>query len=374
MFVKSQISLTHLRTMMGPWGLYQHARLSVPRVEEGYCTDDNARAVQLLVELAAHQQLVSLSENVNNFLEPCWLFVQQAQMPSGIFRNFRASDGRWLDDQGSEDTQARVARCLSTILSWDSHEERRRQAAAMLDQLLPHIQHFRCSRSLAESMIALADLPPSVMTQQTTAALQFAWQQLKSRWHKHASDQWPWFEPQLTYANAILIHGWLAGTQALSAQPDRVTMNIISRGTRWLIRTTIQGDNFVPVGNKAWYYRHAVRSRYDQQPIEAHTMFDFLLAHNKQVARSMSPAIIAAPYLWWYGSNCQRACLVNHQRGSGCDGLTAHGQNKNQGAESLLAYLRSELLFRQAPLHVRQYGERRLTQLVPRMADATFPT
>lgn len=359
---------------MGPWGLYQHARLSVPRLEEGYCTDDNARAVQLLVELAAHHQLVSLSENVNNFLEPCWLFVQQAQTPSGAFRNFRASDGRWLDDQGGEDTQARVARCLSTVLSWDSHEERRRQAAAMLDQLLPHIQRFRYSRSLAESMIALVGLPPSARTRQTVAALQFAWQRLKSRWHRHASDQWPWFEPQLTYANAILTHGWLAGTRALSVQPDRAAMNIISRSTRWLIRTTIQEGSFVPVGNKAWYYRHAVWSRYDQQPIEAHTMFDWLLAYNKQAAQPMSPAIIAAPYLWWYGFNCQQACLVSHQRGSGYDGLTAHGQNKNQGAESLLAYLRSELLFRQAPLNVRQYGERRLAQLVPRMADATFPT
>lgn len=360
--------------MMGPWGLYQHARLSVPRLEEGYCTDDNARAVQLLVELAAHHQLVSPSENINNFLELCWLFVQQAQMPSGVFRNFRASDGRWLDDQGSEDTQARVARCLSTVLSWDSHEERRRQAAAMLDQLLPHIRRFRYSRSLAEAMIALAGLPPAARTQQTVAALQFAWQQLKSRWYKHASGQWLWFEPQLTYANAILAHGWLAGTRALSVQSDRAAMDIISRSTRWLVKTTIQGGSFVPVGNEAWYSRHAVRSRYDQQPIEAHTMFDFLIAYNKQAVQPVSPAIVAAPYLWWHGLNCQRVCLVNHQRGSGYDGLTAHGQNKNQGAESLLAYLRSELLFRQAPSNVRQYGERRLTQLAPRMADAMSPT
>lgn len=360
--------------MMGPWGLYQHARLSVPRLEEGYCTDDNARAVQLLVELVAQHQLVSLSENVNNFLESCWLFVQQAQTPSGAFRNFRAHDGRWLDSQGSEDTQARVARCLSTVLSWDSHEERRCQAAAMLNRLLPHIQRFRYSRSLAESIIALAGLPPSARTQQTVAVLQFAWQRLESGWRRHASDQWSWFEPQLTYANALLTHGWLAGAWALSAQPDRAAMSIISRSTRWLVKTIIQGGNFVPVGNKAWYYQHAARSRYDQQPIEAHTMFDWLLVYNKQVVQPMPPAIIAAPYLWWYGSNCQGACLINHQRGSGYDGLTAHGQNKNQGAESLLAYLRSELLFRQAPSNVRRYGERRLTQLAPRMANTMFPT
>ena len=362
---------------MGPKGLYQHARLSVPRLAEGYCTDDNARAVQLLVELAAHQHLVSLSEKVNDFLEPCWFFVQQAQTSSGAFRNFRASDGRWLDDRGSEDTQARVARCLAAVLSHDRHEERRQQAAAMLDRLVPHLRRFRFCRSLAEAMIALEGLPPANRTPQTAAALQFAWQQLKSKWERHASGQWPWFEPKLTYANAILTHGWLSGTRALSVQPDRAAMDIISRSTEWLIKTTIQGDTFVPVGNKSWYFRDAqgfVRSRYDQQPIEAHTMFDWLLAYNQQAAQPLSPAIIVAPYLWWYGSNSQRVLVFNQRRGAGYDGLTAHGRNENQGAESLLAHLRSELLFRQAPLKVRQYGERQLRQLVPRREAVAFPT
>ncbi len=43
--------LAHFGAMMGPQGLYQHATIRTPLLSEGYCTDDNARAIQMLVRL-----------------------------------------------------------------------------------------------------------------------------------------------------------------------------------------------------------------------------------------------------------------------------------------------------------------------------------
>jgi len=35
-------------------------------------------------------------------------FVERCQRADGLFRNFRAADGNWLDEVGSDDSQGRA--------------------------------------------------------------------------------------------------------------------------------------------------------------------------------------------------------------------------------------------------------------------------
>ena len=46
---------------------------------------------------------------------------------------------------------------------------------------------------------------------------------------------------------------------------------------------------------------------------------------------------------WFHGQNSLRQPLVDVHRGACCDGLQPSGVNRNQGAESTLAYLWAEL-------------------------------
>ena len=46
---------------------------------------------------------------------------------------------------------------------------------------------------------------------------------------------------------------------------------------------------------------------------------------------------------WFYGQNSVRQPLVDVRSGACCDGLQRSGVNRNQGAESTLAYLWSEV-------------------------------
>ncbi len=41
------MNLQHLRLMTDSTGILQHATFSIPRYEDGYCLDDNARALLL---------------------------------------------------------------------------------------------------------------------------------------------------------------------------------------------------------------------------------------------------------------------------------------------------------------------------------------
>src|SRR5689334_10913410 len=43
--------LRHFASLMGPHGLYQHATPEGPILSQGYCVDDNARAVSMLIRL-----------------------------------------------------------------------------------------------------------------------------------------------------------------------------------------------------------------------------------------------------------------------------------------------------------------------------------
>ncbi len=48
-------------------------------------------------------------------------------------------------------------------------------------------------------------------------------------------------------------------------------------------------------------------------------------------------------YRWFLGQNTLRAPLYDHETKGCCDGLLPNGINRNQGAESTLAYLISHL-------------------------------
>jgi len=53
-------------------------------------------------------------------------------------------------------------------------------------------------------------------------------------------------------------------------------------------------------------------------------------------------------HAWFHGQNSLCQPLVDVQHGACCDGLQASGLNRNQGAESTLAYLWAELLHRES--------------------------
>ncbi len=98
-----RMNLEHLQRMSDSTGIIQHACYSIPNHHEGYCTDDNARALILTVLLEElgkdSQELHSLASTYAAFLN--YAFDQK----SGRFRNFLGFDRRWLEKDGSDDSQ-----------------------------------------------------------------------------------------------------------------------------------------------------------------------------------------------------------------------------------------------------------------------------
>ncbi len=344
--------LSHFTVMMGPWGLYQHATVREPLLREGYCVDDNARAVIVLSRLLS----IVPSEDITmtkDLLLKCWKFVCEAELESGHYHNFRSSEGVWLETDESEDMYARLIRMLGEVLRNDQLSDLHSQAKRMLQLLLTRASSMQAPRFWAECVIALVDLPDDAgLGDRKEPLLQQGREVLGRLWETNSSPDWMWFEESMTYANALLPHGLLASRLY---GKDSAVEDMLHESAAFLIRTTIQNGIFVPIGSNGWYPKGKTPSHDNQQAIEAGTMFDFLLAYHDAFPELVTIETVAAPYLWFFGHNTNRAMMADESTGACLDGLFLHGVNPNYGAESMLAYQYAELLFQNAPASIRQY-------------------
>ncbi len=83
---------------------------------------------------------------------------------------------------------------------------------------------------------------------------------------------------------------------------------------------------------------------YDQQPVEASTMASAALAAREVTCDDRYQQLFDRCYTWFAGANSLGLPLADPKDGSCCDGLTSSGLNLNQGAESTLAFLWTQLL------------------------------
>lgn len=92
------LNLGHLRRLTDDVGILQHAVATVPNYNEGYTTDDNARALMLMVclEEFGKERMAQTKELAARYMAFLW----HAHNPqNGHFRNFMAYDRRWLEER-----------------------------------------------------------------------------------------------------------------------------------------------------------------------------------------------------------------------------------------------------------------------------------
>lgn len=351
--------LDHFHALMGPHGLWQHATGRVPNLAEGYCTDDNARAVQVLLHLKSRAEGHEIDE-IDALLGPCWRFLREAQETPGDYWNFRDASGAWLPQGRSGDMYARIFRALVTVLILDSDESRQREAQRSLLALEPHLRRLTAPRAWAEIALAAASLLVETRQKDGGESLERAGVEcLKSLWRAEASPAWPWFEAKMTYANALFPHALLSVRKLLSAEEE----SLLHDSAQFLIRTTVRDGVFIPIGSNGWYPRDGVPSADNQQPIEAGTMFDFLMDYYAHFPEQLSIETVAAPYVWFFGKNSHRQVMADAATGACFDGILIDRINTNCGAESMLAYLWAEVRYRHSPPDLQAYIQKERERL-----------
>lgn len=345
------IALGHLDRMTDSTGLIQHAIYSVPRRESGYTTDDNARALRLCVRLWGRRPDDRLLNRIANYLS----FLEHARCPVRGFHNFLSYQRDWLDAAGTGDCQGQAVLALAEVLGSGLPEGFRALARELIDAVLPTLADLRSLRAQAYVVLAWGHLCEAGVTDVESfenVARQAACR-LVECYQRSKRPDWPWFEAQMTYANAVLPQALFV---AARCWPDEPLLEMAEESFAFLDRVTTAEDVFWPVGNCDWYPHGEAKSLYDQQPVEASTMADAALTAYSLRDDDKYLEIFGRAYRWFLGKNSLGLPLADPESGGCCDGLTSAGVNRNQGAESTFAYLWTELLNSNVP---RAFSESR---------------
>ncbi|MCE5301545.1 MAG: hypothetical protein LLF97_00380 [Planctomycetaceae bacterium] len=339
MHVSNRILLNHLDRMTDSTGLIQHAIYSIPRRESGYTTDDNARALRLCVRLWS----LHPDERMLNRLTTYLSFLEHARGIGRGFHNLLSYDRRWLDTEGCGDCQGQAVRSLADVLGSTLPSDYRAIARELIETVLPTLADLRSLRAQAYVILAWGHLQSAETTdiEPLAAVAWSAAQRLMECYHRAQRPDWQWFESRMTYANAVLPHALFI---AAEYWPKEDFLDVAKTSFAFLDRQTSSEGIFWPIGNEGWYPRGEEKALYDQQPVEVVTMADAAMAAFRLLGDEQYLASFCRADAWFHGKNSLREPLVDGSSGACCDGLLESGVNRNQGAESTLAYLCTELL------------------------------
>ena len=337
MNVCSCLPLDHLDRLTDSTGLIQHAIYSIPRRESGYTTDDNARALRLCSRLWGEHPDDRMLARVTCYLS----FLEHARCPVRGFHNFLSYQHGWLDAAGTGDCQGQAVLSLAEVLGSRLPAGFRALARELLDAVLPALAELRSLRAQAYVIQAWAHLwragVEDIGPLESVARL--AADRLVECYHRSQRPDWPWFESRMTYANAVLPHALF---DAAERWPDESFRAVAESSFGFLDLVTTADNVFWPIGNRDWYSHGEEKSLYDQQPVEAATMAAAALAALELRGDEKYRAVFLRAHGWFHGRNSLELPLADVQGGACFDGLQPAGINRNQGAESTLAYLWTE--------------------------------
>jgi glycosyltransferase involved in cell wall biosynthesis len=332
------LNLDHLYNMTDSTGLFQHANFAAPNHSEGYCTDDNARALILAVLLG---QTEEAPKRVRGLATTYAAFLEYAFNPkTKRFHNFLSSDRHWLDERGSEDCHGRAIWALGTAVGRSPHWSSQAKAERLFALALPAVPGFTSPRAWAFSLIGIHEY----LRQRKGDSLAIDTRKeltgrLMTIFDKVAGSGWTWFEEGLTYDNAKLAHALIVSGRATGQK------RVFQRGIealRWLVGVqTSQHGKLRPIGSNGFYRRHGTRADFDQQPIEAQATVSACLEAYGATRDPWWYEQAQCAFDWFLGWNDLGEELYCPQTGGCRDGLHADRSNENQGAESMLAFLLS---------------------------------
>jgi glycosyltransferase involved in cell wall biosynthesis len=332
------LNMDHFSHMTDDTGMLQHAIFAVPNSQEGYTTDDNARALivtTLLCEasVAGHCEYANL---VRRYLA----FLSFALARDSLrFRNFLGYDRMWRETVGSEDSHGRALWALGTVVARSTDPGMRGAGGHLFEAAVPASLTFTSPRAWAFSILGMQGyldwFPGDRVIKGTRNQLANKLLELYERCH---TAEWPWFEKSLSYSNArlsqaLLLAGWRSENHRM--------VETGCESLKWLLAQQHRADPriFVPIGSGGFYTEGGGKARFDQQPVEASATIAACLQAHQITGEPMWLDEAWSAFRWFLGENDLQIPLYDQATGGCRDGLHPDRVNENQGAESTVSFI-----------------------------------
>jgi glycosyltransferase involved in cell wall biosynthesis len=314
-------------------GMLQHSIFNVPDRDHGYCVDDNCRALMLMHRFggADADRADQLAVVYASFVQFAW------NGEIGRFRNFMSFEREWLEAEGSQDSFGRSLWSLGITASEARHQDLRRWALHLFDQVAPNVRILDHPRSWAFAMLGadalLAAHPGHAVARSLLADFGA---RLRACFTARRQADWCWFEPMLSYDNARLPEALIRAGRRLGDR-DMVADGLAALD--WLdgIQTNPSGQ-FRAVGTDSFGIGQKPPLPFDQQPLEAWATIEAAGLAFAETGLEKWRETAWRAYRWYLGDNDLDMPIASLVDGGCFDGLMRDRVNLNQGAESVLAF------------------------------------
>lgn len=318
------MNLQHLETLTDDIGLFEHCLGSEPRREHGYCVDDVARALILVMREP------TATPNLQRMVDVYSSFLADAQMSDGRMINRRDSSGAWHGAPSTADHWGRALWAWGTVV-------RSSRDTALAAKAYENFRTSARRRSIYLRSMVFATLgasqvlevlpgnePALGIIRDTIAMLPRA-----------EGPRWVWPETKLTYANgsipeAMMVAGFHANDPHLVRQGRQAL--------EWLWQLQCTGGRLSIISHRGWMPGDALPA-FDQQPIEIAALIDACVTAYDLTSDPVWLQRIDVGRRWFDGHNDQGIAMHDPSTGAGFDALTLDGRNENRGAESTIAFL-----------------------------------
>ena len=335
-------SLDHIKRLTDDTGIIQHAKFGIPNLKDGYCLDDNARALLMILMTYRQKKDPQALELLPIYIS----FIDYMQNKNGRFRSFLSFKRNFLDKAGPEDSFGRTIWALGFLLGNAPNDAYYQIGRLIFFNASQNFDKLQSVRNIANTMVGISYyLRNNLSDDSMTEILRNLAYKLINQYEKNSSADWHWFEPILAYDNGMLPLALLHAAEILN--DDKITETALE-SVSFLADNTLSNGYLSLIGNENWYEKNGQRSVFAQQPINAQAMVlmfhqAFNLTKDKEYLNKLFTS-----FMWFLGENELRMSLFDFETKGCCDGIESYGINRNQGAESTLAYLISHLTVLQA--------------------------
>jgi len=329
-----KVSLGHIQRLSDHVGILQHATGIVPNRREGYCMDDNARALLMAIW---HFKQTESDESLD--LATTYLsYVQYSQKEDGTFHNFMDYQHRFLDSIGSEDSMGRTLWCLGYTIHYCIRDSLRIVAKEVFEASQNICKNLKQIRAKAFSILGLCHyLIKYPNSQEAEKMLVQLADSLAETFKNNARGEWQWFENELTYDNAILP---LAMFKAYRLTSNKQYLTVGLNSVTFLKNVYFKNDYLQLVGNKAWMKKGDKEPPlYDEQPLDATACVLAFKEAYHCTKKKMYLDLARKSFAWFTGKNRLSEPIYDFVSHGCYDGLQENRINQNQGAESSISFM-----------------------------------
>jgi hypothetical protein len=314
----------HLARLTDSTGVFEHALHADARPEHGYCLDDAARALLVVVREPDR------SSTLDTLAETYLRFVEAALTSDGRAHNRRPIGGPWTDDADTGDWWGRAVWALGVASGAATTPLMRHRASRAFTRAAQQTSPFlHASAFAALGASAVLRARPA-----DASALRLAHHFIGMVLPPDGRS-WQWPQARMRYGNGSIAEALLsAGVAVHDALAAAHGLELV----RFLLAQETKGGHLSLTGT-AGRGPQDQGPMFDQQPIEAAAIADACATAFEVTGAPEFLDGMRRAWAWFEGDNDSRTVMVDHLSGAGFDGLEIDGRNDNRGAESTLAAL-----------------------------------